>query len=82
VEKWSFPTDGPVRLPPSWHGGRLYFGSDDGHAYCVEASTGTLVWKQKPSGKETGMLSNGKLISHWPCRTGVLVQNDTAYFGA
>jgi len=81
-EKWVFHTDGPVRLPPSWHKSKVYFGSDDGHAYCLEARQGTLVWKQKPSGKETLILNNGKLISHWPCRTGVLVQDDAAYFGA
>ena len=81
-EKWVFHTDGPVRLPPAWHRGKVYFGSDDGHAYCLDADQGTLVWKRKPSGQETLLLNNGKLISHWPCRTGVLVQDELAYFGA
>lgn len=81
-EKWRFHTDGPVRLPPSWHKDRVYFGSDDGHAYCLDAAEGTLVWKRRPAGPETLLLSNGKLISHWPCRTGVLVEDDSAYFGA
>lgn len=82
AEQWVFHTDGPVRLPPSWHKGKVYFGSDDGHAYCLDAEKGTMVWKRKPSGTETLLLHNGKLISHWPCRTGVLVQDDIAYFGA
>lgn len=81
-ETWAFSTDGPVRLPPAWHRDHLYFGSDDGHAYCIESVKGTLVWKRKPSGEETLLLNNGKMISHWPCRTGVLVQGDIAYFGA
>jgi outer membrane protein assembly factor BamB len=81
-EKWVFHTDGPVRLPPSWHKGKVYFGSDDGHAYCLDAAQGALVWRRKPADKETLLLNNGKLISHWPCRTGVLVQDDIAYFGA
>ena len=81
-ERWVFDTEGPVRLPPSWYQGKVYFGSDDGYAYCVDAAAGTLVWKRKPSGQETRLLNNGKLISHWPCRTGVLVQGDIAYFGA
>ncbi len=32
TEKWAFGADGPVRLPPSWHKGKVYFGSDDGYA--------------------------------------------------
>ncbi len=82
AEHWVFYTDGPVRLPPSWHQGKIYFGSDDGNAYCLDATSGAEVWKQKPSGQETLLLNDGKLISHWPCRTGVLIQNDIAYFGA
>lgn len=82
AEKWVFHTDGPVRLPPSWHEGKVYFGSDDGNAYCLSAAEGSLVWKRKPSGQESLMLNDGKLISHWPCRTGVLIQDDIAYFGA
>ena len=81
-EKWAFYTDAPVRLPPSWHNGKVYFGSDDGYAYCVDAAQGGLVWKRKPAERETLLLNNGKLISQWPCRTGVLVQDETAYFGA
>ena len=27
------------------------------------------------------ILNNGRFISHWPCRTGVLVDGETAYFG-
>ncbi|MCC6820892.1 MAG: PQQ-binding-like beta-propeller repeat protein [Verrucomicrobia subdivision 3 bacterium] len=82
AEKWVFHTDGPVRLPPSWHQRKVYFGSDDGNAYCLDAALGDLVWKRKPSGEENLLLNDGKLISHWPCRTGVLIQDDIAYFGA
>ncbi len=82
TQRWAFGADGPVRLPPSWHAGRVYFGSDDGCAYCLDAARGELQWKWKPSGQETLLWHNGKLISHWPCRTGVLVQDDIAYFGA
>lgn len=82
MEKWVFSAEGPVRLPPAWSDGKVYFGSDDGFAYCLDAVRGTPVWKRKPSGQETLILHNGKLISHWPCRTGVLVQGGVAYFGA
>ncbi len=82
AEKWTFFTDAPVRLPPSWHNGKVYFGSDDGHVYCLDAEKGTLLWKYKPARDDRFIPSNGKLISLWPCRTGVLVQDGKAYFGA
>ena len=28
------------------------------------------------------LLSRGEMISRWPVRTGVLIDGDTAYFGA
>ncbi len=81
-ENWVFFTGGPVRLPPTCANGKVYFGSDDGYAYCVNADKGTLIWKTQPL-KETRMIpSNGALISRRPCRTGVLIQGTHAYFGA
>ena len=81
-EKWTFFTDAAVRFPPSWYDGKVYFGSDDGYAYCLDAEKGTLLWKYKPADEDRFVPSNGKLISLWPCRTGVLVQDGRAYFGA
>jgi len=81
-ERWIFFTDGPVRLPPTYHKGRVYFGSDDGYVYCVDAKEGTLVWKYKAVENDNLVPSNNKLISLWPCRTGVLVAEGKAYFAA
>ncbi|MDH3584200.1 MAG: PQQ-binding-like beta-propeller repeat protein, partial [Phycisphaerae bacterium] len=78
--RWSFTTDGPVRVPPTVHGGRVYFGSDDGHAYCLDAATGELVWKNGPPESARLVLNDGRFISLFPCRSGVLVQENTAYF--
>jgi len=80
--KWVFTTDGPVRLPPTYEDGRVYFGSDDGCAYCLEAETGKFVWKYRPADDERKVPSNGKLISTFPVRTGVLVADGKAYFAA
>ncbi|MCF7762882.1 MAG: PQQ-binding-like beta-propeller repeat protein [Verrucomicrobia bacterium] len=80
VEKWRFVTDGPVRIAPSYLDGKLYFGSDDGHAYCIDAETGRLIWKFSPSPEQRQTLHNGRFISFWPCRTGVLLDGGTAYF--
>ena len=82
---WQFTTDGPVRLAPTIAGSRVYFGSDDGHAYCLDAVTGRLAWKFSPAAAhpEAGelLLNNGRLIPTAPCRTGVMVDGGTAYFG-
>ncbi len=79
-EVWQFRTDGPVRIAPTLFDGKTYFGSDDGYVYCVEARTGTPVWKYRGVDDNRLIAFNGKLISQWPCRSGVLVQNNAAYF--
>lgn len=34
---WSFYTDGPIRFMPTFAHGNVYFGSDDGKVYCLNA---------------------------------------------
>lgn len=80
--RWAFVTDGPVRMAPTVADGRVYFGSDDGHAYCLRASDGALVWKHSPRPGQRLVLNNGRLISFWPVRTGVLVADGTACYAA
>lgn len=81
-EAWTFFTDGPVRLPPAAWEGRVYFASDDGFLYCVDAKTGQLVWKFRggPSGRK--VLGNGRLISAWPARGGPVIREGRVYFAA
>lgn len=81
-EEWTFTTDGPVRLPPAWDAGRLYVGSDDGRVYCLDADRGALHWSYKPPAADRLLPVDGKLISTWPVRTGVLVAQGRACFGA
>ena len=81
-EKWAFCTDGPVRLPPACSNGKVYFGSDDGCVYCLDAVTAKLVWRYRHADEDRLIPSNGKMISLWPCRTDVLVQDGKAYFAA
>lgn len=79
-ETWTFFTEGPVRLPPSVHDGKLYFGSDDGCVYCIAADSGDIIWRYQASSEDRKVPLNGKLTSLSPCRTGVLVQDSKAYF--
>lgn len=81
-QQWKFPTDGPIRLAPSLAHGNVYVGSDDGFVYCLQQSTGQLVWKMRVGPKDDRLLARGEMISRWPVRTGILVDGETAYFGA
>ena len=80
--QWIHHTDGPVRIAPTFHANRIYFGSDDGTVRCVNADQGTLIWSFRPKPLDRLILNNGRLIPFWPIRTGVLVQDGTAYFAA
>jgi len=81
-EIWSFYTGGPVRLAPTVCDNKVFFGSDDGLVYCLNAETGALVWKIRGGPTDERLLGNGRMISRWPVRTGVLVDEGIAYFGA
>jgi outer membrane protein assembly factor BamB len=82
---WEFTTDGPIRIAPSIANKRVFFGSDDGFVYCLTEEAGRLIWKFRPDdsaqAKEKKFLNNGRFIPSTPCRTGVLVDGDTAWFG-
>ncbi|MHC4328743.1 MAG: PQQ-like beta-propeller repeat protein, partial [Planctomycetota bacterium] len=81
-ERWSFFTGGPVRLAPTVSKGRVLFGSDDGFVYCLNADDGKLLWKLRGGPNDERLLGHGKMISRWPIRTGVIVDEGIAYFGA
>ena len=82
ITAWRKVTGSAVRVAPAHDAGKVYFGSDDGNAYCVNAGDGSEVWKVNPSGSSTMVPSAWKMINMYPLRTGVLVQAGTAYFGA
>ena len=81
-EKWRFYTAGPVRLAPVAWRDRLYFGSDDGHLYCLSATDGELQWKFRAVPSARKLLGNGRLISVWPVRGGPVLADETLYFAA
>ncbi len=80
--RWAFFTEGPVRLAPTVVGKRVYAGSDDGVVYCLDRADGRLLWRYRPVEADYRLPGNGRIMSLWPIRTGVVVQDETAYFCA
>jgi outer membrane protein assembly factor BamB len=80
-EKWVFFTQGAVRFPPTRVKDQLVFGSDDGCVYGIDLN-GKLKWKYEVVKNGRKIASNGKLISMWPVRTGILNLDGTLYFAA
>ncbi|MBM4025027.1 MAG: methyltransferase domain-containing protein [Planctomycetes bacterium] len=77
--RWTFLTEGPVRFAPTLSGGRVYAGSDDGHVYCLSGRNGALVWKKRIAPDKRLVPGNGRMISLWPVRTGLVVEAGTVY---
>jgi len=83
TQRWFYTTNGPVRYPPSFYEEKLYFASDDGYAYCINAANGSFVWKYSASGDDSRLIgNNGSLIPMWPVRTGTAVMEGKVYFAA
>lgn len=81
-EKWEYYTDGPVRLPPSAYNGKVYFTSDDGCLYCVNAADGALVWKYNSVSSDQKVVGNERLVSVWNARGGQVIKDGVVYFGS
>lgn len=81
-EVWRFYAEGPIRLAPAVWDGKVYFGSDDGHLYCLDLASGGLRWKLRASPSNRKVLGNGRLISAWPVRGGPVVAEGVVCFAA
>ncbi|MBI2438644.1 MAG: PQQ-binding-like beta-propeller repeat protein [Lentisphaerae bacterium] len=87
--KWQFTAGGPIRFAPSFAkategkpqigSGSVFFGSDVGRIYCLEAATGKPVWIFNAAPTNEQYIGNRRMISRWPIRTGVLVQDAMVY---
>jgi outer membrane protein assembly factor BamB len=77
--RWSYYTGCPIRLAPTLHDGRLYFGSDNGIAHCLNADDGSVAWTFSVAPESKRVLGHGRMISLWPIRSGILVDDGIAY---
>jgi len=76
---WTFTTDAPLRFAPQIVDNRCYFAGDDGRVYCRDAKTGAEVWTFSAAPEPRQIVGNGRLISRWPCRTGIVVHDGVVY---
>lgn len=77
---WTFFGEGPFRLPPVAHDGRLYATCDDGFLYCLDGKSGELIWKFFGAPNAQKILGNRRLISAWPARGGAVIEDGLIYF--
>ena len=82
TELWCFYTNGPARLAPVVDNGHVYCATDDGYLYCLDGSTGELVWKFKAAPSSRKCIGNKRLCSVWPARGGPVIINTTVYVSA
>ncbi|MBW8034538.1 MAG: PQQ-binding-like beta-propeller repeat protein, partial [Planctomycetes bacterium] len=81
-EKWRFYADGPVRFAPVGYQGKLYFASDDGYLYCLNAENGSVAGKFLGGPGQNKILGNDRLIGMWPVRGGPVERGGKIYFAA
>jgi len=81
-EKWRFYTDGPVRFAPVGYQGKLYFVSDDGYLYCLNAFNGRLIRKFRVGLPDNKVIGNDRLVGMWPARGGPALYDGKLYFAA
>jgi outer membrane protein assembly factor BamB len=81
-ELWHFYADGPVRFPLASYKDKVYFISDDGNCYCLNASNGTVAWKLQLAPAGNKLLGNKRLISMWPARGGIVMKDNILYTAA
>lgn len=80
--RWTYYAEAPVRLPPVGWNGKIYFCSDDGYLYCVNADDGTLHWRFRGAPNAQHAIGNRRLTSAWPARGGPVVYDGKVYFAA
>ena len=81
-ELWRFTAGGRVDSPPTYHQGRVLFGSADGRVYCLRASDGELAWRFQAAIAERRIVAHEQVESLWPVHGSVLVRQGVAHFVA
>ena len=81
-EQWEFQASGRVDSPPTIAQGKCVFGSHDGYVYCVDAKSGSPVWKYLAAPADRRIIAYSGLESAWPVAGATLVRDGNVYFAA
>ncbi len=73
--RWSYPVKGPINTRPTVADGTVYFGSDDGKVYALDADTGNLRWSYPTTAGPVDSSPAG------PVDSSPAVADGTVYFG-
>jgi len=76
---WQFPADGPINAPPTFHKGRLVFGTRAGTLYAITADRGKLIWSVKTGPARVHITAFGRLESPWPLNGSPIVADGCIY---
>ncbi len=79
---WRFFAEGPVRFAPVATDRKVWFASDDGHLYCLNAVDGKLRWKFNGGPVERWVIGNDRLVSTWTARGGPVYREGKIWFTA
>lgn len=79
---WKVYLDGAIRMAPVWHTGKLLVGTDGGSVYCLDGASGRELWRYRTGPKRHACVGNQRIVSSWPVRGGVIVNQGIAYFAA
>ncbi|MHC4401533.1 MAG: outer membrane protein assembly factor BamB family protein [Planctomycetota bacterium] len=77
--RWQLTTDGTVDTPPTFHKGRLIFGTRTGFVCALKAEDGQLIWRFRAAPADSRLTAFGRLESPWPVHGSVLVMDDRVY---
>ena len=80
--KWTFLAANRVDSPPTISADRVYFGTADGHVYCLRAADGAFAWRFDANPQVRHIVSHGNIESTWPVHGSVLVRDGVVYFAA
>lgn len=77
---WTHTVGGRVDTPPTYHNGRLLFGSRDGWVHCLRARDGELAWRLRAAPLDTHLAcAYGQVESLWPVHGSILMLRNVAY---